>query len=73
MGQDQRQIIAAEELDNNFLIEFLPYQGGIHLYVFIAYDVTSMATPFVCLGFCMLNEMWAACDEYFGLVNDDQL
>jgi len=70
MGQDQRQIMAAEDSDNDYLIEFLPMKKkGIHPRMFIVHDITGMATPFMRLGAYMPNEMWAIGDKYFGSVD----
>ncbi|KAF9644147.1 acetyl-CoA synthetase-like protein [Thelephora ganbajun] len=70
MGQDQRQIMAAEDLDNDSLIELLPIKRkGIHPRMFIVHDITGMATPFMRLGAYMPNEMWAIGDKYFGSVD----
>jgi thioesterase domain-containing protein len=70
MGQDQRQIMAAEDSDDDFLIEFLPIKKkGIQPRMFLVHDITGMATPFMHLGAYMSNEMWALSDKYFGLVN----
>ena len=70
MGQDQRQIMAAEDSDNDFLIEFLPIKKkGIHPRMFIVHDITGMATPFMRLGAYMPNEMWAIGDKHFGSVD----
>jgi thioesterase domain-containing protein len=59
--------MAAEDSDDDFLIEFLPIKKkGIHPRMFIVHDVTGMATPFMRLGAYMPNEMWAIGDKYFG-------
>jgi thioesterase domain-containing protein len=67
MGQDQRQIMEAEDSDKDFLIEFLPIKKkGIHPRLFLVHDITGMATPFMRLGAYMPNEMWAIGDRDFG-------
>ncbi|EMD32324.1 PKS/NRPS enzyme [Gelatoporia subvermispora B] len=67
MGQDQRQILDAEDADNDFLIEFLPIKKkGILPRIFLVHDVTGMATPFMRLGAYMPNEMYAIGDRDFG-------
>lgn len=70
MGQDQRQIMAAEDSEDDFLIEFLPIKKkGAQPRMFIIHDITGMATPFMRLGAYMANEMWAIGDKYFGTTN----
>jgi hypothetical protein len=50
--------MAAEDSDDDFLIEFLPIKKkGVQLRVLIVHDITGMATPFMRLGACMPNEM----------------
>jgi pimeloyl-ACP methyl ester carboxylesterase len=67
MGQDQRQLMQAEDSASDFLIEFLPVKKkGIHPRVFLIHDVTGMATPFMRLGAYVSNEMWAIGDRDFG-------
>ena len=68
MGQDQRQIIAAEDSEDEFLIEFLPIEKGIHPCMFMVHDITGMATPFMCFGAYMPNKMRAISGKYFGSV-----
>ncbi|KAJ3411290.1 hypothetical protein HDV05_002436 [Chytridiales sp. JEL 0842] len=69
IGQDMRQIQAAEEADEDLLIDFLPIKQnrGTLPRIFLIHDVTGMATPFVRLGAYMPNEMYAIGDKYFGL------
>ncbi|KAF9781603.1 hypothetical protein BJ322DRAFT_1161283 [Thelephora terrestris] len=70
LSQDQRQIMAAEDSDDDLLIEFLPIKKkGVQLRVFIVHDITGMATPFMRLGAYMPNEMWAIGDKFFGSVD----
>ena len=70
MGQDQRKIIATEDSEDEFLIEFLPIKKkGIHPRMFIVHDITGMAAPFMHLGVYKPNEMWAIGDKYFGSVD----
>ncbi|KAH9923014.1 putative nonribosomal peptide synthetase [Amylocystis lapponica] len=64
---DQRQILEAEDADNDFLIEFLPIKKkGVHPRLYLVHDVTGMATPFMRLGVYMPNEMYAIGDRDFG-------
>ncbi|KAL4070678.1 Alpha/Beta hydrolase protein [Scleroderma citrinum] len=62
MGKDSCAIMEAEDIDADFLIEFLPIKKkGVKPCFFIVHDITGMATPF------MPNEMYAIDDKHFGL------
>ena len=61
--------MAAEDSEDDLLIEFFPIKKGILPRIFIVHDITGMATPFTFLGAYMPNEMWAFGDKHFGSVD----